>query len=169
LGHNALEWVTVRDATMAQANIDSGLQPNDPGATSIRVAHVASTGSTRGLNVLNFGPAASGQTIDADIVDCYFFHNDFNLSEGIRLGNFQGARGSTVNVRMHGNMSWGQKQGRLIVNNRAIESTVHVVSSGNQFFDNGVGTVIVGGLSSNNTRADGNRIEVALQGDQFLG
>ena len=111
LGYNALEWLTVRDATMAQANIDSGLQPLDPGSTSIRVAHVASTGSTRGLNILNFGPAASGQTIDADIVDCYFFDNVLNLSEGIRMGNFQGARGSTVNVRMEGNMSWGSEAG----------------------------------------------------------
>ncbi len=169
LGHNALQWLTVRDAAMAQANIDSGLQPLDPGAAYVRVAHVASTGSTRGLNILNFGAATSGQTIDADIVDCYFFDNDLNLSEGIRIGNFQGARGSIVNARMSGNVSWGQKQGRLIVNNRAIESTVNVTSSGNRFFDNGAGTVIVGGLSSNNTRADGNTINFESNGDQFLG
>lgn len=123
LGHNTLEWLTVRDAGNAQANIDSGLQPLDSGTAYIWIAHVASTGSTRGLNILNFGPQASGQTIEADIIDCYFFDNDFNLSEGVRIGNFQGARGSTVNVRMSGNLSWGQKTGRLIVNNRAIEST----------------------------------------------
>ena len=155
LGRNALEWLTVRDAAMAQANIDSGLQPLDPGAAYVRVAHVASTGSTRGLNILNFGAATSGQTIDAEIVDCYFFDNDLNLSEGIRVGNFQGARASIVNARMSGNVSWGQKQGRLIVNNRAMDSTVNVISSGNRFFDNGAGTVIVGGLSSNNTAANG--------------
>ena len=169
LGHNSLEWLTVRDARFAQANIDTGLQALDPGTAFVRIAHVASTGSTRGLNVLNFGPQTSGQTIEADIVDCQFFDNTFNLSEGVRLGNFQGARGSTVNARMSGNQSWGQKQGRLIVNNRAMASTVNVFSSGNRFSDNGGGTIIVGGLSSNNTRADGNTISVEAYGDQFLG
>jgi len=168
-GRNALEWLTVRDARFAQANIDTGLQPLDPWPTFVRIAHVASTGSTRGLNVLNFGPQASGQTIEAEIVDSQFFDNVFNLSEGVRLGNFQGAQGSTVNARMSGNLSWGQKQGRLIVNNRAVASTVNVVSTGNLFFDNGGGTIVVGGLSSNNTRADGNTIILDARGDRFIG
>jgi hypothetical protein len=169
LGHNVLEWLTVRNAVLAQANIDSGLQPLDPETAYIRVAHVDSTGSTRGLNVLNFGPQTSGQTIEADIIDCRFFDNDLNLSEGIRMGNFQGARGSTVNVRMARNVSWGQKQGRLIVNNRATESAVNVFSVDNLFYGNGGGTIIVGGLSSNNTRADGNTINFYALGDQFVG
>lgn len=168
-GRNALEWLTVRDGRFAQANIDTGLQPLDPWNTFVRIAHVASSGSTRGLNVLNFGPQASGQTIDAEIVDCYFFDNVFNLSEGVRLGNFQGAVGSTVNARMSGNVSWGQKQGRLIVNNRAQSSTVKVISSGNWFHDNGGGTIVIGGLSSNNTRADGNTIVLESRGDRFIG
>jgi hypothetical protein len=169
LGTNSLEWLTVRDARFAQANIDSGLQPLDPGTAFIRVAHVDSTGSTRGLNVLNFGPQSSGQIIEADIVDCHFFNNHFNLSEGVRMGNFQGAHGSTVNVRISGNVSWGQKQGRLIVNNRAVDSKVNVFSAGNRFYGNGGGTIIVGGLSSNNTRADGNTINLEAHGDQFIG
>jgi hypothetical protein len=169
LGHNSLEWLTVRDGTFAQANIDSGLQPLDPGTAFIRVAHVASTGSTRGLNVLNFGPQTSGQTIEADIIDCYFFDNVFGISEGVRLGNFAGATGSAVNVRMSGNRSWGQKQGSLIVNNGAMESTVSVFSSGDRFYDNGAGTLIFGGLSSNNTRADGNTINFEAHGDEFIG
>lgn len=62
LGHNALEWLTVRDAVNGQANIDTGLQSLDPGTAYIRVAHIASTGSFRGLNIQNFGPQTSGQT-----------------------------------------------------------------------------------------------------------
>lgn len=169
LGHNSLEWLTVRDARFAQGNIDTGLQPLDPGTAVVRIAHIASTGSTRGLNVLNFGPQSSGQTIEAEIVDSHFFDNVVNLSEGMRLGNFSGARGSTVNVRMFGNVSWGQKMGRLIVNNRAIDSTVNVVSSGNWFHDNGAGTIILGALSSNNARADGNSINFEAHGDRFVG
>ena len=36
LGRNTLEWLTVRDARFAQANIDSGLQPLDPAPAVIR-------------------------------------------------------------------------------------------------------------------------------------
>jgi hypothetical protein len=169
LGHNSLEWLTVRDARFGQANIDTGLQALDPWTAVVRIAHVASTGSTRGLNVLNFGPQTSGQMIEAEIVDSHFFDNVLRLSEGVRLGNFQGARGSTVNARMSGNVSWGQKMGRVIVNNAAMDSTVNVVSSGNRFYDNGGGTIILGALSSNNARADGNTINLEAYGDRFVG
>lgn len=168
LGHNAIEWLTVRDARNGQANIDTGLQPLDPGTAYIRVAHVASTGSTRGMNILNFGPQSSGQTIEADVIDDYFFENVFNQAEGIRMGNFAGATGSTVNVRMSGNLSWGQKVGRLIVDNTASNSTVNVESSGNRFYDNGAGTVIAAGLTQGTDRADGNMIDFTAHGDQFL-
>jgi hypothetical protein len=85
------------------------------------------------------------------------------------MGNFQGAQGSTVNVRMGGNLSWGQKFGRSIVNNRALGSMVSVISSGNRFYGNGLGTLIFGGVSANGTRADGNTIDFEAHGDQFLG
>lgn len=168
LGHNTIEWLTVRDARNGQANIDTGLQPVDPADTYIRVAHVASTGSTRGMNILNFGPQSSGQTIEADIVDGYFFENVLNQAEGIRMRNFSGAVGSTVNVRISGNLSWGQKQGRLIVDNTASNSRVNVESSGNRFFDNGAGTVIAAGLTQGNGSADGNIITYTAYGDEFL-
>jgi hypothetical protein len=55
------------------------------------------------------------------------------------------------------------------VNNRAIGPTVNVVSDGDRFYDTGAGTLIIGGLSSNNTRADGNTIDFEAHGDQFIG
>ncbi|HEY2472498.1 MAG TPA: hypothetical protein VGI45_32235 [Terracidiphilus sp.] len=168
LGHNSLEWLTVRDARFGQANIDSGLQSLDPGTAFIRIAHIASTGSARGLNVLNFGPQTSGQTIEADIVDSYFFANNFGIAEGVRFGNFQGTRGSTVNVRMSGNLLWGQQQGRLIVDNTAIDSTVSVISTGNRFYGNGAGTIIAGGLTQGPNRADGNTINFEAHGEEFV-
>jgi hypothetical protein len=168
LGDNALEWLTVRDAVNGGANIDTSLQALDPGTAFVRVAHVASTGSTLGLNLLNFGPATSGQILEADVVDSYFFENHFGTSVGVRIGNFLGAQGSTVNVRMNGNRCWGQKQGRGITNNRASNSTISVFSSGNRFYDNGHGTFVFGGLSVNGTRADGNIIDFEAHGDQFI-
>lgn len=166
LGTNCVEWLTVRDAQFGQANIDTGLQA--PGTAYIRIAHVAATGSARGLNVLNFGPAASGETIEIEIIDNDFFENPFGVSEGMRIGNFQGAVGATVKAWVEENRCWGNKQGRLIVNNRATNSTVNVESSGNRFFENGAGTIIVGGLSSNNTTANGNTINFEGYGDHFI-
>ncbi|HUG12341.1 MAG TPA: hypothetical protein VMM36_15085 [Opitutaceae bacterium] len=165
-GTNSVEWLTVRDARFGQANIDTGLQA--PGTAYIRIAHVAATGSARGLNVLNFGPAASGETIEIDIIDNDFYQNLIGLSEGMRIGNFQGATGATVNAWVEENRSWGNKQGLLVVNNRAINSTVNVQSSGNRFVGNGAGTIIVGGLSSNNTTANGNTINFEGYGDRFV-
>jgi hypothetical protein len=165
-GTNSVEWLTVRDARFGQANIDTGLQA--PGVAYIRIAHVAATGSARGCNVLNFGPAASGETIEVEIIDNEFFENPFGVSEGMRIGNFQGATGATVKAWVEDNRCWGNKQGRLIVNNRAINSTVNVQSSGNRFFENGAGTIIVGGLSSNNTTANGNTINFEGYGEHFV-
>jgi hypothetical protein len=168
LGHNALEWLTVRDAVNAQANIDTGLQSLDPGTAFILLAHIVSTGSVRAVNLRNYGPQTSGQTIEADIIDCDFFDNVFGISEGIRIGNFAGATGSTVNVRMSGNRLWGQETGRLIVNNTATNSAVNVVSSGNRFYGNGAGTIIAGGLTQGTARADANTINFEAHGDEFL-
>ena len=168
LGHNSLQWLTVRDALNGQANIDTGLQPRDPADTSIVIAHIATTGSTRGLNILNFGAQSSGQTIEAELDDDYFFGNVLNQGEGVRIGNFQGATGSTVNVQMSGNLSWGNKQGRFLVNNSAVNSTVNVFASGNQFYDNGAGTIVIGGLAQGSGPADGNTINLEVHGDLFL-
>lgn len=86
LGHNALEWLTVRDSIKGQDNINTGLQPLDPGDAYIRVAHIASSGSNRGLDILNFGPNTSGQTIEAEVVDSYFFENPNGTSVGGPFG-----------------------------------------------------------------------------------
>lgn len=168
-GRNTLSWLTVRDTRAGQANIDSGLQPLDPGPAWVKLEHVDSTGSIRGANLLNFGPLSSGQVLVAEVLDCRFHDNDLSLSEGIRIGNFQGATNARVHARMVGNASWGQQQGRLIVNNRAINSEIRVLSVNNSFFDNGAGTIIIGGLSSSNTRADGNTINFVSHNEVFTG
>lgn len=168
LGHNALEWLTVRAATNAQANIDAGLHTLNPGTAYIEVAHVSSSGGLRGLEVVNFGPQNSGQAVDADITDSYFFDNILGTGEGIRIGSFVGAVGGTVNIRMSGNLSWGNLTGYILENARAQDSTVNAFSSGDRFYDNQTGTIIAGGLSTNNTRADGNTINFEAHGDEFL-
>jgi hypothetical protein len=168
LGHNAIEWLTVRDTINGQDNINTGLQPLDPGDAYILVAHVASSGSNRGLDILNFGPKTSGQTIEADVVDSYFFENPIGTSVGVRCGNFSNT-GSAVNVRLSGNLIWGQKQGWSMENLAGTGSTVNAVSSGNRFYSNGSGTTILGGITTGTARADGNTINFEAHGDQFTG
>ena len=168
LGHNALEWFSVRNAVNAQANIDTGLQATDPGTAYIEVAHVASSGGVRGLEVINYGPQTSGQTIDAEITDSYFFDNILGTGEGIRIGSFVGAVGGTVNIWMSGNISWGNLTGRIFENARAENSTINAFSLGNRFYDNQTGTIIFSGISTNNTRADGNTINFEAVDDEFV-
>ena len=164
-GTNSVEWLTVRDAQVGSANIDTSLA--SPGTAYVRIAHVASSGSMRGLNALNHGPASSGETLEIDIIDNDFFHNTFGFAQGLRIGNFARATGSTVNARMIGNRSWGNELGCLIVNSEAIDSTINVLSMGNRFVGNGAGTIIFGGLSGIDP-ADGNTINFEAHGDRFI-
>jgi hypothetical protein len=168
LGHNALEWLSVRDAVNAQANIDAGLHALDPNTPRIEVAHVASSGGLRGLEIINFGPQDSDLTIEADVTDSYFFGNILGTGEGIRAGSFVGAVGGTVNIRMSGNMLWGNLTGRSFEDSRAENSTINILSFDNRSYGNQTGTIIFAGISSNNTRADGNTVNFEAIGDEFF-
>jgi uncharacterized delta-60 repeat protein len=164
-GTNSIEWLTVRDAQAGSANIDTSLV--FPGTAYVRIAQVASFGSTCGLDALNYGPASSGETLEIDIIENDFFHNTFGFAQGLRIGNFDGATGSTVNARMIGNWLWGNQTGLLVVNHQAIDSTINVLSIENRFVDNGAGTIIFGGLSGIDP-ANGNTINFEAHGDRFI-
>ena len=143
-GSNAIKWLTVKNASVGSAAIEADLV--SPGIGQIVIAHIASTGNIRGLDIRNFGPAASGRTLEVDIIDSEFYNNTFGLAEGFRVGNFAGATGSTINVRMTANRSYGNEQGRLIVNNAGINCTINALSIGNHFYGNGAGTNLIAGL-----------------------
>jgi hypothetical protein len=168
LGQNSLEWLTVVDARNGQANIDTGLQRLDPGSTTIRLDHVSSTGSARGLNALNFGPATSGQHIDMEILNSEFYDNDIGQAQGVRIGNFQGAVGSSITIRISGSHFWNQGVGCLVVNNNAVSSKVTMESLGNRYDHNTAGMIVMGAFSSNSTRANGNTIALEIRGDSYV-
>lgn len=69
-GMNAIEWLTTQNATVGSAAIEGDLVW--PGVAYMRIANIASTGNIRGLDIRNFGPASSGETIDVEIVDSEF-------------------------------------------------------------------------------------------------
>lgn len=62
----------------------------------------------------------------------------------------------------------GRRRAGLIVNNTANLSRIKVVSTCNQFYGNGVGTIIDGGFTANVNRADGNSINFEGHGDSYL-
>ncbi|MGI8786674.1 MAG: DUF5711 family protein [Pyrinomonadaceae bacterium] len=164
-GSNAIEWLTARNAVSGASNIQSDLI--FPGTAFVRVAHVASSGSRRGINILNIGAAAANAVVEADIIDNDLFDNIIAIGEGMRIGNFAGANGGSVVARLSGNRSHGNKQGLLVVDNGASNASISVVSSGDRFYENGAGTNIFGALSGSPTTVNGNTITFEAHGSFF--
>ena len=168
-GSNSIESLTVRNARLGVANIDTSL--HWPGTAFVRIANIASSGSQRGLDVINHGPlGASGETIEADIVGSDFFDNHVPACQGspcagVRVVNFRAAS-STINVRMTGNRFWGQQMGRVFANNGTTNSTVSAFSSGNRAFGNGAGTVVLGANAP--LVANGNSVDLQAHGDHIV-
>ena len=167
-GTNSIEWLTVRNARFGTANIDTTLQ--SPGTAFVTVSHISSSGSQRGVDLVNLALlGASGRTIEADVIDNDLFDNALGtIAQGIRMENVRTGSGTVINARMIDNRSWGNLSGRFMGNNLATNSTVNVFSSGNRFFGNSVGTVIFAGYSSMaTTQANGNTVTFEAHGDHF--
>lgn len=165
-GTTSVQWMTIRNARNGTANIDTTLVW--PGTAYVTVAHISSTGSQRGLDVINSLDASSGETIEADVVDNDFFNNGAGPppNQGVRFTNFR-VNGSIINARIVGNRCWGAgapTAGILIANNNASNSVINAYSSGNRAFDNLAGTILLGG----NGQANGNSIYFAAHGDQYV-
>ena len=161
-GTNSIEWLTVRNAVNGNANIGTELAST---ATNIRVAHVASTNSQRGLDVRNFGTAQAGRVINVEIIDNDFYNNRIGtLGEGFRIASQQGANGGIINATLAGNRSYNNYLGLIVENNRSNNAVTTVFSSGDRFFENGLGALVGGGLGGT---ANGNRVSFTAFGDTF--
>jgi hypothetical protein len=146
-GSNTIEWLTVLGPPEAAAGIATELAGT--ASTRIRVAHVASGGTSRGVDVRNVGAANAGRRIVAEIVDNELFGPTrvIGMSEGIRVANFVGADGGLIVATLRGNRVQGFQIGCIVANNRSSNAVVEVRSSGDRFFANALGCVIAGGLS----------------------
>ena len=169
-GSNTIEWLTVLGKKEAAAGIETEL--GETSSTWIRVAHVVSDGSSRGVDVRNAGWANNaGRRIEAEIVD-----NEFvgptevqGMSEGIRLANFQRANGGFIVATLRGNSVHGFQIGCILANNRSSNASVQVRSSGDRFFANDLGCLIAGGLSQQATPvADSNSTVFEAFGSRFV-
>ncbi len=165
-GTNSIEWLTVRNAVNGNANIGTDLAST---MTNIRVAHVASTNSQRGLDVRNFGAAMAGRIINAEIIDNDFFNNRIGAQgEGFRIASQQGANGGNINATLSGNRTYNNYAGFLLENNRSNNAVSTVFSTGDRFYENGAGVIAGAALSSNSTVANGNNVSFTAHGDSFI-
>jgi len=165
-GSNAIEWLTVIGSTGAAAGIATDLDGFTN--TRIRVAHVVSSGASRGVDVRNAGTINAGRRIDAHIEENEFIGPMTGAANGIRLANFPGANGGVVVATMSGNRTHGFQMGCLIGNNRASNATVEVRSSGDRFFANGLGCFVMGGQGTTAENANSNSASFAAHGSEFV-
>jgi hypothetical protein len=155
IGTNTIEWLTILGNPAAAAGIATELtDPAEPipASTTIRVAHVVSDGSSRGIDVRNAGMGMRQRQIDAELVDNELIGPTEPLlpntmSEGIRLANFVLADGGVIVARLSGNRAYGFQLGCIVANNRSSDAALRVRSSGDRFFANNLGCQIAGGLS----------------------
>lgn len=143
-GSNSISWLTVAGNRTSASGIETDLPGTEP--TNITVAHVVSSGSSRGLDVRNVGAANAGRRIDAVIIDNDFSSGNDALSpkEAIRLVNFVRADGCQIHAVMRKNRCFDSIHGLFAGNNRSSSARVDVRSNGDTYKDNAVGCVIVG-------------------------
>ena len=168
-GSNAIEWLTILGNPDAAAGIAAELTGTP--STRIRVAHVVSGGSSRGIDIRNVSATMVGRRIDAEIVDNELIGPTqvVGMSEGIRLSNFVGADQGIVVATLSGNRVHGFQLGCILANNRSSNASIEVRSSGDRFFGNALGCLIAGGLSQATTGvANSNSTIFAAYGSEFV-
>ncbi|MFN0278302.1 MAG: choice-of-anchor Q domain-containing protein [Pyrinomonadaceae bacterium] len=163
-GSNSIEWLTVRNAHNASANIETDLV--SPGTAYIRIAHIASSGSDRGIDVRNVGADQAGRVIEAQIIDNDLYDNIRGIGEGLRIVNIGGATGGVISATLNGNRSYNNYFGLLAGNNGSSLATITLSSSGDRFYENGQGAVLFGGISSSDV-ANGNTVNFTAKETRF--
>lgn len=151
-GTNAVEWLTVKNATNGGAGIIVHL--SSAGTAFVRIAHCVSTGNHRGVDIRNVAAATTGFIIEAEIVDNDLYNNRIQTATGLRIINQQGVSGNFINVFLSGNRMFDNQQGMIVENLGSTNGgIVSVYSSGDRFYENGGGATIGAafGPSNNNT------------------
>jgi hypothetical protein len=168
-GSNTVEWLTVLGNPASAAGIAAEL--TGTATTRIRVAHVVSSGSSRGVDIRNAGAPMIGRRIEAEIFDNEFIGPTEvqGMSEGIRVANFVGADHGIVVATLSGNRARGFQLGCIIANNKSSNGVVEVRSSSDRFIGNALGCLIAGGLNLGSTGvANSNRTTFEARRSQFV-
>ena len=164
-GRNSVEWLTV----VGGSNSAAGVQTDLVSASAVlRVAHVMSHGSVRGIDVRNLGPAGAGRTIVIALDDNMVFENTATNGQGIRIVN-SGADGASIVATLHNNRSHDNNQGFLFSNERSSHASISIDSHDDRFEDNLIGGVIYGGLTNAAGTALGNTVTFTMHAGSITG
>lgn len=154
-GRNAIEWMTIKGNGFSAGDIETDLVGTVDGTmnTKIKVSHVHSTDSSRGLDIRNIGAAMGGRRIEAKVRNCDFSSGEAadGQHEAIRLVNFTKADRSEIHAVLKDNHFHDSTIGCFIGNNRANFAVVDVRSNGDVFEGNQAACVIVGARVSSGT------------------
>jgi hypothetical protein len=164
-GRNSVEWLTV----VGGSNSAAGVQTDLVGAPAVlRVAHVVSRASVRGIDVRNLGPAGAGRTIVIDLDDNEVFENTAMNGQGIRFVN-SNADGASIAATLHNNRSHDNNQGFLASNERSSYASITIDSHDDRFEDDLIGGVIFGGLTTAAGTASGNTVRFNMHAGSIAG
>ena len=144
-GINSVEWLTIRNAVNGTAGIETDIITT--GTSYARIAHIISTGNLRGIDVRNFSASAANRVIQAEIVDNDLFGNQLNTGQGLRFTNNTRADGGRISATLSNNRSYNNFYGLILENVNSSLSSISVYSSGDRFYENGLGTQLGGALS----------------------
>ncbi len=167
-GTNAIEWLTLRNAIYGAGGIETDI---NSGATSfVRIAHIVSTGNARGIDIRNFGAEMTGRTVVAQIVDNDLFDNQISPGyagkQGLRVVNV-GTPSGVLIVEMSGNRCHDNAFGLIAENNVTSNAIISITSTGDRFYQNGLGASIGGGWSNSNQMANNNMVSFTADGSSF--
>lgn len=160
-GKNTIKWLTIIGNEFAAGGIETDLTGTP--TTEIKVAHVVSGGSLRGIDVRNIGATMVGRRIDVEIVD----NECLGIVEGIRIVNTNGANQGQIYAELRGNLAHDFYFGLLVNNNRCTSAVVEVKSHSDKFEGNGLGGLIIGGTAATGTSVS-NSTTFEAHGSKFI-
>lgn len=163
-GSNAIEWLTVKGNSSAQALsvIDTDLLWT--GVSHVVVAHSIVTGGRIGIDIRNAGTASAKRILEAEIDDNEIFENLVQQGQGLEIQNANGASGAVVRAKLKGNYIHGNKVGMRSFNTNANNTntdngTITIQSTNDRFEENGIGLYINAALNqATNTTCNSNSI-----------
>ena len=165
-GRDRVEWLTVVGGKASAGGVQTDL--NGVMTPSVRIAHVVSRGSVRGIDVRNLGAGAAGRVLTVDLEANEVFGNVTSNGQGFRFVN-SNANGASIAVSLHGNRSHDNNTGFLAANQASIGASVVIDSHGDRFEDNIVGGVVLGGINQAATGSNGNSVTLTMHGSRFSG
>jgi len=164
-GRNSVEWLTVIGGPSSAAGVQTDLVGAPP---VLRVAHVVSRDSVRGIDVRNLGSAGAGRAIVIDLDDNELFENTTSNGQGIRFVN-SGADGASIVATLHNNRSHDNIQGLFASNERSNHASIKIDSHNDHFENNTIGGAIFGGLANAPGTFTRNTVTLTMHAGSFNG